>query len=236
MPQIWRRSRKFCGRHNGIKADGAEPRPLPFFFLPAIFLVTIALRCRIMLPIGSPSGDRIGNRRETIHDRYPDRPAGRAPAHRRHCRLLRHRPPVCGAVWPLQGQDRLPPAAGAGPPARRQAHLSHRHHPHPGRRGQDHHHRGPDGRPAQNRQKRRSRPAGAAHLGPGVRRPRAEPAGGGYGPGHPHGRTSIFTSPGISTPSARPTTCWPLCWTTTSSRATPWASTSSRSSGSAAWT
>ena len=185
MPQVWRRSRKFCGRHNGIKADGAEPRPLPFFFLPAIFLVTIALRCRIMLPIGSPFGDRIGNRRETIHDRYPDRPAGRAPAHRRHCRLLRHRSPVCGAVRPQQGQDRLPPAAGAGPPARRQAHLSHRHHPHPRRRGQDHHHRGPDGRPAQNRQKRRSRPAGAV-SGAGVR-PQGRSHRRRLGAGGPHG-------------------------------------------------
>ena len=44
------------------------------------------------------------------------------------------------------------------------------------------------------------------------------------------------TSPGTSTPSARPTTCWPPCWTTTSSRATPWASTSSRSPGNGAWT
>ena len=50
------------------------------------------------------------------------------------------------------------------------------------------------------------------------------------------GKTSTSTSPGISTPSGRPTTCWPLCWTTTSSRATPWASTASRSCGSAAWT
>ena len=37
-------------------------------------------------------------------------------------------------------------------------------------------------------------------------------------------------------PSAQPTTCWPPCSTTTSSRATPWASTSSKSRGSAAWT
>ena len=29
-------------------------------------------------------------------------------------------------------------------------------------------------------------------------------------------------SPGISTPSARPTTCWRQCWTTTSSRAISW--------------
>ena len=33
------------------------------------------------------------------------------------------------------------------------------------------------------------------------------------------------TSPGTSTPSARPTTCWPPCWTTTFSRAMPWALT-----------
>ena len=39
-------------------------------------------------------------------------------------------------------------------------------------------------------------------------------------------RTSTCTSPATSTPSARPTTCWPPCWTTTSSRATRWASTS----------
>ena len=38
------------------------------------------------------------------------------------------------------------------------------------------------------------------------------------------------------TPSAQPTTCWPPCSITTSSRATPWASTSSKSRGSAAWT
>ena len=48
-------------------------------------------------------------------------------------------------------------------------------------------------------------------------------------------RTSTSTSPVIFTPSAQPTTCWPPCSITTSSRATPWASTSSRSRGSAAW-
>ena len=60
-------------------------------------------------------------------------------------------------------------------------------------------------------------------------------AGGGYAQVSPMEDINL-PSPAISTPSARPTTCWPLCWTTTSSRATPWASTSSRSSGSAAWT
>ena len=49
-------------------------------------------------------------------------------------------------------------------------------------------------------------------------------------------RTSTSTSPVISTPSARPTTCWPPCWTTTSIRATPCASTRAASPGSAAWT
>ena len=43
-------------------------------------------------------------------------------------------------------------------------------------------------------------------------------------------------APGTSTPSARPTTCWRRCWTTTSSRATPWASTPSGSRGGGAWT
>ena len=49
-------------------------------------------------------------------------------------------------------------------------------------------------------------------------------------------RISISTLPATSTPSVRPTTCWPLCWTTTFSRATPWESTSSASPGSGAWT
>ena len=49
-------------------------------------------------------------------------------------------------------------------------------------------------------------------------------------------RTSTSTSPATSMPSARPITCWPPCWTTTSSRATPWASTSNASHGSGAWT
>ena len=38
-------------------------------------------------------------------------------------------------------------------------------------------------------------------------------------------RISTSTSPEISTPSGRPTTCWRLCWTTTSSRGTLWTST-----------
>ena len=38
-------------------------------------------------------------------------------------------------------------------------------------------------------------------------------------------RISTSTSPATSTPSARPTTCWLRCWTTTFSRATPWGST-----------
>ena len=36
--------------------------------------------------------------------------------------------------------------------------------------------------------------------------------------------------------SARPTTCWPPCWTTTFSRATSWTSTCGASPGSGAWT
>ena len=34
-------------------------------------------------------------------------------------------------------------------------------------------------------------------------------------------RISTYTSPATSTPSALPTTCWPPCWITTSTRATP---------------
>ena len=48
-------------------------------------------------------------------------------------------------------------------------------------------------------------------------------------------RTSISTSPGTFTPSARPTTCWRRCWTTTSSRVTPWGSTSSGLRGGGVW-
>ena len=39
-----------------------------------------------------------------------------------------------------------------------------------------------------------------------------------------------------STPSAPPTTCSPPCWTTTSSRGTPWTSTSAALPGSGVWT
>ena len=38
-------------------------------------------------------------------------------------------------------------------------------------------------------------------------------------------RTSTSTSPGTSTPLAQPIICWPRCWTTTFSRAIPWALT-----------
>ena len=41
----------------------------------------------------------------------------------------------------------------------------------------------------------------------------------------PAGEGKTTTSPAISTPSARPTTCWPPCWITTFSRATLWALT-----------
>ena len=59
-------------------------------------------------------------------------------------------------------------------------------------------------------------------------------AGGGYAQVVPMEDINLHFT-GTSTPSARPTTCWPPCWTTTSSRATPWGSTSSRSPGSAPW-
>ena len=48
-------------------------------------------------------------------------------------------------------------------------------------------------------------------------------------------RTSTCTSQAIFTPSARPTTCWRRCWTTTSSRVTPWGSTSSGLRGGGVW-
>jgi len=60
--------------------------------------------------------------------------------------------------------------------------------------------------------------------------------GGAAGGGYSLWRTSTSTSPATSMPSVRPITCWPPCWTITSSRATPWASTSSASPGSGAWT
>ena len=61
-----------------------------------------------------------------------------------------------------------------------------------------------------------------------LREPSLGPVFGVKGAGTPRWcpwRTSTSTSPGTSTPSARPTTCWRPCWTTTSSRGTPWALT-----------
>ena len=57
-------------------------------------------------------------------------------------------------------------------------------------------------------------------------------AGGGYAQVVPMEDINL-TSPATSTPSALPTTCWPLFSTTTSSRATCSASTPARSCGSA---
>ena len=72
-------------------------------------------------------------------------------------------------------------------------------------------------------------------LGPGVRhqgrRRRRRICAGGC-----PWKISTCTLPAIFTPSARPTTCWRPCWTTTSSRATRWASTRAASRGSGAWT
>ena len=59
-------------------------------------------------------------------------------------------------------------------------------------------------------------------------------AGGGYAQVVPMEDINLHFT-GDFTPSARPTTCWPPCWTTTSSRATPWGSTSSGSPGSEPW-
>ena len=51
-------------------------------------------------------------------------------------------------------------------------------------------------------------------------------AGGGY--------AQVVPMEDINLPSALPTTCWPLCWTTIPIRATLWASTPVRSPGAAA--
>ena len=59
-------------------------------------------------------------------------------------------------------------------------------------------------------------------------------AGGGYAQVVPM-EDITCTSPVTSMPSVLPTTCWLPCWITTFSRATAWVSTSSASSGSAAW-
>ena len=60
-------------------------------------------------------------------------------------------------------------------------------------------------------------------------------AGGGYAQVVPMEDINLH-SPAISTPSARPTTCWPPCWIITFSRATRWVLTPSRSHGSGRWT
>ena len=49
-------------------------------------------------------------------------------------------------------------------------------------------------------------------------------------------RISTSTSPATSTPSARPTTCWPPCWIITSTRATSSTLIPAGSPGAAAWT
>ena len=63
--------------------------------------------------------------------------------------------------------------------SRRQAHPGHRHHTHPGRRGQDHHHRGPGRRPAEARQERSVVALREPSLGP-VFGLKGGAAGGGY--------------------------------------------------------
>ena len=59
-------------------------------------------------------------------------------------------------------------------------------------------------------------------------------AGGGYAQVVPMEDINLHFT-GTFTPSARPTTCWRRCWTTTSSRVTPWGSTSSGLRGGGVW-
>ena len=114
--------------------------------------------------------------------------------------------------------------ASEGSPAEGQAGARHRHQPDARRRRQDHRH--PSAWPTALRRTGQKRHAGAARAvaGPGVRhegrrggrRLCAGRAHGGYQPAlhRRHARHQL-----------RRTTCWPPWWTTTSSRATPWAST-----------
>ena len=133
------------------------------------------------------------DRRHGPEKRHRDRPGGEASPNHRHCGGVRCGRGISGAVRQIQGEDRQPISEGDRP-AGRQTGAGDRHHPDTCRRGQDHHHRGPGGRSAEDRKERCGGTAGAV-SGAGVRhqgrRRRRR-----LRPGDPHGGHQPPRSPG----------------------------------------